>query len=196
MQPQGADMGSKREARGFTLLELMVVLIIVAIVLTFAIPSFRTLLMNSRVNDVVSNLSGALNYARNTALSKNAPIGVCPVSPPAAAGQATGASCLSAFGSAANGTAWMVYSGSSTNPVPLSTYTLASGEQISITPSNAAAAAITFNGRGLASASGLFTVCDIRGASSAQAVEVNAAGYVQISASPGFAPDGSALSCP
>ena len=185
-----------RIARGFTLLELMVVLIIVAIVLTFAIPSFRTLLMNSRVNDVVSNLSGALNYARNTALSKNAPIGVCPVSPPAAAGQATGASCLSAFGSAANGTAWMVYSGSSTNPVPLSTYTLASGERISITPSNAAAAAITFNGRGLASASGLFTVCDIRGASSAQAVEVNAAGYVQISASPGFAPDGSKLSCP
>ncbi|MHB1617036.1 MAG: GspH/FimT family pseudopilin [Metallibacterium sp.] len=185
-----------RNARGFTLLELMVVLIIVAIVLTFAIPSFRTLLMNSRVNDVVGNLSGALNYARNTALSKNAPIGVCPVSPPATAGQAPGASCLTAFGSAANGTAWMVHSGPSSNPVPLSTYTLAAGEQISINVNAGGAAKITFDGRGLANTSSLLTVCDARGVPAARAVEVNAAGYVQISASPGFAPDGTPLTCP
>ena len=183
-----------RNARGFTLLELMVVLIIVAIVLTFAIPSFRTLLMNSRINDVVGNLSGALNYARNTALSKNAPIGVCPVSPPAGPGQAPGTTPLTSFGSASNGTAWMVYSGPITNPVPLSTYTLAAGEQISINAGGAAQ--ITFNGRGLANPSGLLTVCDARGVPAARAVEVNAAGYVQISASPSFAPDGSALSCP
>ena len=184
-----------RNARGFTLLELMVVLIIVAIVLTFAIPSFRTLLMNSRQDDVVSNLSSALNYARNTALSRNMPIGVCPISPPASAGQAPDTTtCLTAFGSAANGTAWMVHSGPSTNPVPLSTYLLPAGEQISITSSGSAK--LTFNGRGLANPSGLLTVCDARGVPAARAVEVNAAGYVQISASPGFAPDGSGLSCP
>ncbi|EQD45717.1 type IV pre-pilin [mine drainage metagenome] len=184
-----------RNARGFTLLELMVVLIIVAIVLTFAIPSFRTLLMNSRINDVVGNLSGALNYARNTALSRDMPIGVCPISPPASAGQAPGTACLTAFGSAANGTAWMVHSGPSSNPVPLSTYLLPAGEQISITSSGSSQ--ITFNGRGLlALGGGTFTVCDARGASSAQAIEVNTAGYVQISATRGSAPDGSALSCP
>lgn len=185
-----------RNARGFTLLELMVVLIIVAIVLTFAIPSFRTLLMNSRQDDVVSNLSSALSYARNTALSRNMPVSVCPVSPPASSGQAPGTTCQTSFGSAANGTAWMVYytAPGSTVPIQLSTYTLPADEQISITSSGTAS--ITFNGRGLASGGGTFTVCDVRGVSYAQAIEVNTAGYVQISATRGSAPDGSALSCP
>lgn len=183
-----------RNARGLTLLELMVVLIIVAIVLTFAIPSFRTLLMNSRQDDVVSNLTSALNYARNTSLSRNMPVGVCPISPPAGPGQAPGTTCLTSFGSAANGTAWMVYSGPVASPVQLSTYLLPADEQISITSSGTSQ--ITFNGRGLASGGGTLTVCDARGASSAQAVEVNVAGYVQISATRGSAPDGSALSCP
>ncbi len=185
-----------RNARGFTLLELMVVLIIVAIVLTFAIPSFRTLLMNSRQDDVVSNLSGALSYARNTALSRNMPVSVCPVSPPASSGQAPGTTCQTSFRSAANVTAWMVYytAPGSTVPIQLSTYTLPADERISIASSGTAS--ITFNGHGLASGGGTLTVCDARGASSAQAIEVNTAGYVQISATRGSAPDGSALSCP
>lgn len=187
---EGVDM---RKPRGFTLLELMVVLIVAAIILTLAVPNFRTLMMNSRLSNAVSNLSGALNYARNTALSQNAPIGMCPVSPPAAAGQAPGTTCQSSFGSSTTGSAWMVFSGSSGTPTPLATYTVPASDQIAIT--STASATITFSGHGLANTNGVLTVCDPRGAGSAQAVAVNAAGYVQISTAPGAAPDGSALTC-
>ena len=88
----------------------------------------------------------------------------------------------------------MVYSGLVTNPVPLSTYQVPASDQISINTSGITQ--ITFNGRGLASGAAVLTVCDARGASSAEAVAVNPAGYVQVSATRSYAPDGSALSCP
>lgn len=182
-----------RKPQGFTLLELMVVMIVAAIILTLAVPSFRTLMMNSRLSNAVSDLSGALNYARNTALGRNAPIGMCPVSPPAAAGQAPGKTCLSSFGSATTGSAWMVFSGNGSAKVQLATYQVPAGEKISVTTT--AQPTITFSGHGLSNTSGLLTVCDARGDNYAQAVEVNAAGYVQVSSTPGVAPDGSPLKC-
>ena len=189
-----------RRIRGFTLVELMVTLVIVAILLALAVPNFRTLIENSRQNGVVDSLVSSFNAARNTALSRDLTVTVCPVTPPATPGQPAGSSCTTSWGSAATGSAWMV---SVQPPAPaaaviLSTQIVPAGNQLTITPTLVnGATTITFTGRGLVTSSGMLTVCDARGAASARAVEVNPTGFVQSSATRGFAPDGiTPLACP
>ena len=61
-------------ARGFTLVELMVVVAITAIVLSLAAPSFTSFLAKKRVESVMSELSTDLQYARSEAVSRNAAV--------------------------------------------------------------------------------------------------------------------------
>lgn len=200
MRPRGMSMRDRYRQSGVTLLELMVVLIIVAIVLAFAVPSYRTLIMNNRQDTAIGDLGTALNLARNTALSRNMPVGVCPVSPPAGAGQAPGNACVASFANGGSGTAWMVYlpsGGGAGTLTVLASYVVPGSDQLTFSSSiqTNGSIGIVFNGRGLATASGLVTVCDARGASYAQAVQVNTAGYIQTSPQRGVGPDGSALTC-
>ena len=192
-------MGVQR-VRGFTLIELMVTLVIVAILLALAVPNFRTLIMNGREDGVVSQLTTSLNAARNTALSRDILVVVCPVTPPAAPGLSAGTSCTTSWGTASTGAAWMVSEPAPPSPTPVvfSTQVVPAGNQLTITPTLVGGATtITFTGRGLATSSGMLTVCDARGAASARAVEVNPTGFVQSSATRGFAPDGiTPLACP
>lgn len=62
---------SFREGRGFTMIELMVALAIVAIVITLAAPSFTGFMAKKRVEGVLSELSTDLQYARGEAVAKN-----------------------------------------------------------------------------------------------------------------------------
>lgn len=60
----------KKLIRGFTLLEVMIVLVIAAILLSLAIPSFSNLLRNNRLNTAVESFTNAVNFARTEALTK------------------------------------------------------------------------------------------------------------------------------
>lgn len=60
-----------RGARGFTLIELMIVLAIVAILLATAVPSFVEQVALRRLEGVANELSADLQYARTEAISKN-----------------------------------------------------------------------------------------------------------------------------
>ncbi len=191
LQPQGADMGSKRETRGFTLVELMVVLIIVAIVLTFAVPSYRTLILNQRINGLTDNLFNSLSYARNLALSNDEPVTVCPYS---AAGSTTCGNNWSA--------GWIVVKQPplGTSAVLNTTVLSAGGPTLKATAygGSSSISAITFNGRGLLNTSqALLTACDSRGAAQARSILVYSTGSMQTSNKPGVAADGTTqLSCP
>jgi type IV fimbrial biogenesis protein FimT len=64
--------------RGFTLLELMITLSIVAVTLTLAAPSMRQLIHATQVRTEVSRLRAAINLARSEAVIRNSSVSVCP----------------------------------------------------------------------------------------------------------------------
>lgn len=64
--------------RGFTLVELLVTLAIVAIVATFAVPSFSTLSANNRITATSNTLVGVFNLARAEAVKRSRIIRVSP----------------------------------------------------------------------------------------------------------------------
>lgn len=60
--------------RGFTLIELMVTLTVMAIVLSLAAPSFASLLASNRISTQTNELIGALNLARSEAVRRGQPV--------------------------------------------------------------------------------------------------------------------------
>ncbi|WP_070990124.1 GspH/FimT family pseudopilin [Halofilum ochraceum] len=63
--------------RGFTLVELMVTLIIIAVVLSIAVPNFRDFIQDSRATAEANNIVGALNLARSEAIKRSETVSVC-----------------------------------------------------------------------------------------------------------------------
>lgn len=60
----------KRSARGFTLIELMVTLAVLAILATVGIPAFQQLAAENRVSSQANATQAALQFARSEALKR------------------------------------------------------------------------------------------------------------------------------
>lgn len=73
-------LGLRPVTRGFTLLELLIVMAIVAIVATLAAPSFNGVLERQRVRTVADMLRSSIDLARSEAVKRNTPITVSRVS--------------------------------------------------------------------------------------------------------------------
>jgi type IV fimbrial biogenesis protein FimT len=67
----------KTPSCGFTLIELMVTLAIVAVLLTIAAPSFRAFLLDSRVSAEADEFLSMVNFARSEAIKRNARVSMC-----------------------------------------------------------------------------------------------------------------------
>jgi prepilin-type N-terminal cleavage/methylation domain-containing protein len=65
------------KSRGFTLLELVVVILIAAVLAALAVPSFRTAIQNHRARSATENLQSALDYARAEAVLRATYVSVC-----------------------------------------------------------------------------------------------------------------------
>ncbi|MDK2797846.1 MAG: type fimbrial biosis protein FimT [Tepidiphilus sp.] len=74
-----------RHARGFSLVELMVTIAVLAILLAIGIPSFASLIASNRLTSATNELVAALQTARTEAIRRNARITVCPAAPTATA---------------------------------------------------------------------------------------------------------------
>jgi type IV fimbrial biogenesis protein FimT len=66
--------GARPAMRGFTLIELMVVVALAAIIGSIAAPSFRELTINSRTRAAASALHESLWLARSEAIKRNRPV--------------------------------------------------------------------------------------------------------------------------
>ncbi|HLA73161.1 MAG TPA: Tfp pilus assembly protein FimT/FimU [Steroidobacteraceae bacterium] len=66
-----------KRARGFTLIELMVAITVLAVLLGLAVPSFREIINSNRVTAQTNDFVSTLNYARSEALKRSNPVTVC-----------------------------------------------------------------------------------------------------------------------
>jgi type IV fimbrial biogenesis protein FimT len=67
----------RRHRTGFTLIELMVVVALVAILTMIATPSFVSLIQSNRVSAEVNAFAGDLQFARSEAIKQGVPVSVC-----------------------------------------------------------------------------------------------------------------------
>jgi len=92
-------MPTPRRARGFTLLELMTTITIVAVLLAIGVPSMRSMIQRNRVSSANNDLAASIAYARTTAINRGQLVSMCP--------SADGNSCTSAGQDFEPG--WIVY---------------------------------------------------------------------------------------
>jgi type IV fimbrial biogenesis protein FimT len=63
--------------RGFTLVELMITVIVIAVVATVAVPNFARVIESTRLTGYSSELVSAVNTARSEAIKRGSRVGVC-----------------------------------------------------------------------------------------------------------------------
>ena len=66
-----------RRARGFTLVELMVVLVIVGVILVIAAPGFSTLTQRTRLKSYANEVVASIYLARSEAIKRNGQMTLC-----------------------------------------------------------------------------------------------------------------------
>lgn len=177
------------QVAGFTLVEILLSIAVMAILLAVTAPAFKATIMNSRISAQTDGFVNALNYARNTAVSQNINVVVCP------AGTAGSTTCGTNWRAG-----WIAVSQptAGANFLLLSFFTGANDPILSNVPIGGVAAnTVTFDPRGLATTQANFKTCDTRGGAFARSVEVLPTGFVQTNSTMGVAVwDSSALACP
>lgn len=77
------ELTSLRDA-GFTLIELMVTIAVLAVIVTIATPSFASIINGNRLAGASNEISALLQLGRMEALRRNQVVIVCPVADPEA----------------------------------------------------------------------------------------------------------------
>ena len=156
---------------GFSLIELMMVLAVVAIFATVAIPSYQSTIQNGRLTSQTNELIGALYYARSEAVKIRSDVQICKSN--------DGLSCDSGLNWQDG---WLVWNDADGDGAVDETEILRVGSeaegQISVF---ATMDEVTFSNRGLSSLSGTWQLCDSRGVSKAKAIVISPSGRVRSS---------------
>jgi type IV fimbrial biogenesis protein FimT len=100
IQLYSTDKSFFRLARGFTLIELMVTIALLAILTTLAAPSFGKLIASTRLSSATNELYTSLSQAKSDAIRLGTRVTICPSS--------TGSSC-SAVATPTWTTGWIIF---------------------------------------------------------------------------------------
>jgi type IV fimbrial biogenesis protein FimT len=63
--------------QGLTLIELMVSIMVLAILITIALPNYQTFVLSNRVNSQINEIHAALSLARSEAIKRNTSFSFC-----------------------------------------------------------------------------------------------------------------------
>ena len=133
-----------QRARGFTLIEMMVTVAILAVLMAVVSPSFDNLRLSSTLTGIANQLAASANLARTTAIARNTKVQMCPP-------DASGTAC-STTGDWAQG--WVLLAG---------TTVIANESAVSagfkVTAANTAANKLEFFSTGAGATQATFTVC-------------------------------------
>lgn len=99
--------------RGFTLMELMVVVSLIGVAMALAIPNFRDFIRNSRITSAANGLLSGLAIARSEAIKRQTNVGICATSDP----NATPPVCSGAWAQGSS-SAWVVWVDANDNWIP------------------------------------------------------------------------------
>jgi len=150
---------------GFTLTELLVTLSVASILLTVAVPNYRTFVQNNLQSTQSNNFYSTLALAKSEAIRRSSPVTVCP--------STNGTSCT---GGAIWSTGWLVFADTNSNGV------VEAGDEIlqvgaAFSGGNTFSGTrtrVTFTANGFSMASNdTFTLCDNRGAAYSKAIILN-----------------------
>lgn len=168
-----------KKPQGFTLIELMVVIVIAAILLTIAVPSFDNMIRRNTVESLQTTLGGALATARTEAASRNAIVTICAINDDSD----------DCSGEAADwDQGWIVFVDQNGNgevdadDVVIDLFEYSGGYTFTAASTSAAPALLSFNSQGFLAGNSvptLITVCDPRGNDNfARGLYVNSSGLV------------------
>ena len=67
----------KAKQAGFTLIELMFTIVVLAVLLGIGVPNFRDFVRNSRLTSAANDLLTDVNLARSEAVKRRVPVTLC-----------------------------------------------------------------------------------------------------------------------
>lgn len=111
---------SDQRARGFSLVELMITVMIVAILTALAWPNFRDFMHRNAVSAQANQVLASLQYARNDAVSRRYPTAMC--------GSNDGTACRKGLTANYLELGWMIWRDTTLTGVPV--YAPASGDEL------------------------------------------------------------------
>ncbi len=171
--------------RGFSLYELLMTLLLIALVLTLGLPSFGTLAADQRLRTETDRLFHAVHLARKASVTRRRVVSLCPSS--------DGEFC-SAGGDWSSG--WLMFVNTDRDSPPVRDSGEAVlmahkvGDQVDV---NANRRGFTFRSTELRATNGTFVFCDRTGRASSRALVVSYTGRPRVTRTQR---DGSAYACP
>ena len=140
-------MSPRQTAAGFTLIEAMVAVSLMAVLLTIAVPSFNNAALGSQLRASANDLAAAAFLARSEAIKRNRVVTLCM--------SADGETC-SVSGGWEQGWAILLPAVPPATPIPLQQYKAApAGLKITA----GAVTSLSFQPSGAGATSAIFTVC-------------------------------------